>query len=743
MYFSCIVKRNTFFTLRLLGLWFFAFVLWPKPVQAAHLVGGELSYECLGNNQYRLRMVIYRDCSSGGANYDQPAIISIYDGNNQLIDNRPVYYVGRSLLPINAPNACTTLPPFICTERATYIDTVHLPPHPAGYILSYQRCCRNAGISNIPNASSWGNTYTITIPPNDVACNSSPSFSQPPPIALCLGFPINLDFSAQESDGDSLVYELCDLLNGGGNTAQRGPLSPRPDTALPPPYARVPFRNNFSPTNPMPSAPALNLNRQTGRLTGIPTRTGQYVFAVCVTEYRNGQVLSTLRRDFQFNVTGSCQGTAAVILGQDLDPNSLCSGKTVTFSEKCVNANSFFWDFGDPNATNDTSRLANPTYTYSDTGTYTVQLIAGPNSTCADTTSSIFKIHDAVNVRFDLNGPDCFDLHSLDLALKGTFSDSAKIHWIFGGNTNFGFSSTAAQLNNLRYLQAGIYPIQVTVSDFGCTDTFLDTVALYNRPQLRHSIPEQRGCLPLEVHFSDSSIYEERAIHFWDFGDGFTSSERSPSHIYQKAGSYDVLHRVISLDGCRDTLEELLPNRIEVLPIPEAGLKVRPEILSIYDPEVQLINLSRNYISFQILLPDGRSVSPGNDFIYEVSDTGNLRFTLIALNEYGCTDSAVRYVQVEQPLNFFIPNAFTPNGDGLNDRFEYMLTGIARHEISIYNRWGEIVFQSENGLEYWDGRHYRSGKKLPGGVYTYRIRAVLIKEKGRSEFLKGHLTLVR
>lgn len=735
-----ILKPFTYW-LWLLSLGFMT--LSPSSARAAHLVGGEMSYECIGNNNYRLRMVIYRDCASGGANFDQPAIITVYDGNNQLIDNRRVFYLGRSQLPITAPNACTSLPPFICTEKAVYVDTINLPPHPAGYVLSYQRCCRNAGITNIPNPGSWGNTYTIEIPANDSGCNSSPSFTNPPPVALCLGFPINLDFSANETDGDSLVYELCDLYNGGGNSMRSGPLSPRPDTALPPPYARVPFRNNFSPTYPLPSAPALSLDRQTGLLTGIPNQAGQYVFAVCVTEYRNGQKLSTLRRDFQFNVTNNCQGVAAVILGQDVDTSSRCSGRTVNFKEQCVNANSFFWDFGDPNATNDTSRLANPTYTYGDTGTYTVMLIAGPNSACADTTYSQFEVYNAVDVSFSLDKESCFDLHSLNLAVTGTYSDSATVRWQFGGNTNFGFTSTATQLNNLRYQQPGIYPIQLTVTDFGCTDQFFDTVRLYARPVLLHEVPQLSACLPVQVQFRDSSTYEDRAIHYWDFGDGFTSNQRSPLHTYQRAGNYDVFHRVITLDGCRDTMMESFQNRIEVLPVPEAGLSVNPELLTIYEPELQIVNLSRQYTSFKILLPDGRTIRPSNDFIYSVQDTGRLTFTLVAMNEYGCTDSAFRSVQVEQPLNFFIPNAFTPNQDGVNDRFEYVMTGILSHQITIFNRWGEMVYRSENGVDYWDGTHYRTGEKLPGGVYSYRIQARLANEKGGHKFLRGHLTLVR
>lgn len=471
-------------------------LLLSQTLQSAHLVGGDLSYTCLGNNTYEIRMTVYRDCASQGANFDSQAAISIYDGNNLIVANLDVNYYQRNNLPLVAPNNCTTLPSFACVEKAVYLDTVNLPPNNSGYTISYQRCCRNATISNVPNPDTYGSTYTVDIPPNDNACNSSPEFNAPPPVALCLNIPVNLDLSATEADGDQLVYSLCTPLQGGGQANNNGPNGVMPDPAAPPPYTPLPFNGGFSATNPIPGTPAFSIDPNTGVLTGRPTSIGQYSFAICVEEYRNGQRISTVMRDFQFNVTAQCKGTASVIAGQAIDSTTLCTGETINFKEQCVNTNTYFWDFGDLTTNADTSRAQSPTYTYPDTGTYRVMLVANPNTSCADTTYELFRVFDPVWISFDIEDETCFDVHSFNFDMKGVYSDSATISWDFGGATSYGTTSKTRAPTQLKFAQPGIYPVTVYVEDFKCTDSFTDTIKLYERPKLFSNGPKQRGCPP-------------------------------------------------------------------------------------------------------------------------------------------------------------------------------------------------------------------------------------------------------
>jgi len=123
-----------------------------------------------------------------------------------------------------------------------------------------------------------------------------------------------------------------------------------------------------------------SIDPNTGLLTGFPTNQGQFVVSVCVEEYRNGQLVSSMRRDFQYNV-----GVCGEVTSSFFVPDAQCDNLTVSFdNQSSVYASEYLWYFEYPDTTT-SSTLENPSYTYPDTGTYTIMLIADPNSVCADT----------------------------------------------------------------------------------------------------------------------------------------------------------------------------------------------------------------------------------------------------------------------------------------------------------------------------------------------------------------------
>ena len=110
---------------------------------------------------------------------------------------------------------CFQNPPTVCYIVAEYTDYYSLPAKLAGYILAVQRCCRIAGIANVPNSNTTGLTYTVTIPGGSNSNNNSPVFAFNDTAAICFNSPFSFDFSATDIDGDSLVYSLCSGLSGG------------------------------------------------------------------------------------------------------------------------------------------------------------------------------------------------------------------------------------------------------------------------------------------------------------------------------------------------------------------------------------------------------------------------------------------------------------------------------------------------------------------------------------------------
>lgn len=729
------------------GFWLYIFLFLSLGSQANHLVGGEITYQCLGNYNYEFTLTIYRDCEPANQTaFDANAAITVYDINNNIILSlSPPIFSDQDTLPLEAPNNCSTLSSSVCTEKGVYKVIANLPPILGGYTITHQRCCRNATILNIPNPGNWGSTYTVEIPSNDVACNSSPSFSATPPVLLCVNQPVTLDMSATDSDSDSLSYSICSVKHGGGksvNPPNVGFNSPAPDPGAPPPYSNVPFSAGFSFANPITSNPAFTINQQTGILRGTPTQLGQYVFAICVVEWRNGQILSTIRRDFQFNVSGDCLGPISILEDQIMNPNTLCAGLTIQFKSISLNTTGYRWDFGDNTTIADTSRLALPVYTYPDTGIYNVTLIANPGSLCQDTSYLEFRVYYPVSIGYSYTGETCYGVNSINFQAEGSFSPEAMVTWDFGGATNIGLTSDLRDPTGVTYDLPGAYEVSISVEDFQCSASYKSTIYVYPNPVLITNVQFTQECAPAAVSFSDSSVIFGLAQHTWIFGDGSKSNDQSPVHVYTEPGIYTVEHYVKTFQGCIDSVYESYPQIIEVLPSPSSNLTIDPLRASIYDPVVNIQSeIIGSNTSTQTILPDGRKIANLVNETLTFMDTGTYPVTHIAFNQFGCTDTLVEFIIIDAPVNIFVPNAFTPNGDGLNDEFKIAITGIVDFEIEIFTRWGELVFKSQN-LDYsWNGLYMNEGRILNDRTFTYRIK-VLTKENRRTIIKHGAINII-
>jgi len=701
------------------------------PVSAAHLVGGEMSYKCVGNNKYEITLKIYRDCNSTGAQFDPQASIGIFKSNGDLFFNLSVNLGPIIKLPTSVSNPCLMVPPNICTEMATYKVTATLPAIAGGYTITHQRCCRNQTITNIPNPGTWGNTYTIKIPSNDTGCNSSPAFNSNPPIILCMNDSLDINSSASEPDGDSLFYEFCNPLHGGSQT------TPAPSPPNSPNYLNVPFKPGYSASNPMPGNPTIQIDGQTGMITGKPSSAGQYVLAICVSEYRNSVKLSTTRRDYQFNVTNCMSSVTTQIVSQ----STQCSGKTVSFSHQTFNGTKYFWDFGDPNTLSDTSVQGTPTYTYNDTGTYTVKLVVNKGWPCSDSAFYTIKAHYPVTSKFKWSGDVCLDKQQLKFEPDANVSAKASYFWYFGNNANV-TQSTDSLPPLITFNQPGKYYVTLQLNDFGCIDIYGDTVEIFERPNADFIIDNNVGCAPYTVEFNDNSAGSTSITYLWDFGDGTTSSDPSPTHTYNNPGVYPVSLLVYTTSGCIDTSFYTLPGSITVNPSPVAQFSVNPQVTSIYKPRVEVImNSLLSGENSALFMGDGSEYNNQKIVTHSFSDTGTFEVMYIVLNQYNCPDTLVKTVRIQPATNIFVPNAFTPNGDGINEIFIPEITGARTYEFIIFSRWGNTVFQTNNTNEGWNGAQNNSGEILPLGIYTYVIN---IKDlNGEFHTRTGTITMIR
>ncbi|MCB0613481.1 MAG: hypothetical protein KDC75_09240 [Phaeodactylibacter sp.] len=391
-------------------------------VQGKHIIGGVMTYECLGNGRYEFTLKVYRDCNcTECADFDETAFIAVYNcsGNscNSESQNSPLLRINAELLSVtqvDEPDYPCLIPPNVCVQEGLYRFQANLPPSSESYHISYQRCCRNITISNIFDPDNTGATYSIEITPRaQQLCNNSPVFDEFPPIVICAGSPLEFDHSATDADGDQLVYSFCSPLAGGGPITDNPALyntciGARPIPACPPPYDPITFlAPNYTPLQPMGGNPPVDIDPNTGLITGVPTAIGQFVVGVCVEEYRNGELLSRVSRDFQFNVA-RCDPTVVAQIASDEVVNNQeyvivsCGDNTVDFRNESFQQNfidNWNWAF-DINGQTQSFGEWSPTISFPDTGTYLGKLILNPNTACGDTADIRVQIFPEIKADF-------------------------------------------------------------------------------------------------------------------------------------------------------------------------------------------------------------------------------------------------------------------------------------------------------------------------------------------------------
>jgi hypothetical protein len=360
----------------------FLSVLLSIAAHATHIIGGELTYTCLGNDIYMVKLKLYRDCVTGMAPYDDPVSIGVFDGSNNLVTTLSIPFPGSTAVPITSNIPCFN-PSNICMEQAEYTTTVNLPPITGGYTLSYQRCCHSGAITNLSDPGNEGATFSAHIPdPSIAAANSSPYFNYLFPQVLCIGTSLSFDHSATDPDGDSLAYEFCPSLTGAS------PVSPQPIPPAAPPYSSVAYAAPYSYGYPVSASPSFFIDPQTGMLTGTPDAAGEWIITVCVREYRNSVLVGQTSRELLI-YTSNCQPmTASAVLATVTDS----CGPDITFNHSNNSLDTYLWDFGVSSSSTNTSTQVYPTYTYPALGNYTVTLVLNPNTSCADTASQVIHV---------------------------------------------------------------------------------------------------------------------------------------------------------------------------------------------------------------------------------------------------------------------------------------------------------------------------------------------------------------
>ncbi len=267
---------------------------------ATHLVGGSLSYEFMGKIgskfKYKVSVSMYRDALQSNTQFDQTISIGVYEANANNPKIRTIEIDFDKEIPVNPlpGNPNCNFNPNVNIMYSEYEKEIFLESTSNGYHLAYLRCCRNDNKNLIPD---MGQTYHAYIPPTSQA-NSSPQFSGVPAPYICRDDTINILHKANDPDGDSLAYKLVHPYSG-ANAQNPKPL---PSNYLNLPFPNVTYKQGYGVNNPFGSNGLISINNQTGLTNMMAPKIGLYAIAVEVSEYRNGQLLSSVRRDVQMIV---------------------------------------------------------------------------------------------------------------------------------------------------------------------------------------------------------------------------------------------------------------------------------------------------------------------------------------------------------------------------------------------------------------------------------------------------------
>jgi len=744
---------------------FFLLLFIPSQSEARHIIGGVITYECLGGGDYVFTLKIYRDCNCDNcADFDTPARIAIYECSGQDCANLNQFDAAfrldvplESIEQVAAPNYPCLIPPDVCVQEGLYVFQlsdygVRLNNSDLSYHISYQRCCRNQTINNIIGPDNVGATYTIEITPTaQDSCNNSPVFDEFPPTVICADAPLEFDHSATDPDGDQLVYEFCPPLTGGGpilsQPAYTSCQGAQPTPACPPPYGNVSFIvPTYTAKEPMAGDPVIKIDPNTGMITGTPNVLGQFVVGVCVSEYRNGVLLSRVFRDFQFNVA-SCDPTViadvkedAVVGDQEFLINS-CGDFDITFENQSYQErfiDFYEWSF-DFNGEKVTSREWSPTFTFPGVGDYEGELILNPGTDCGDTAKIFVNLFPSIEADFEYQYDTCVagEVNFTDLSVTGAEE-------ITGWDWNFGDGNTSTRPDPLhQYRSPGDIPVSLTVTDINqCKDSITRPISYFPVPALIVVAPSAfTGCVPADIFFDNLSFPIDSTYGIdWDFGDGGSSSAISPTHTYEDPGNYTVDVQITSPIGC--TTDTTFNGLITMQESPKADFSIFPEDPSSVAPTVEVTDKSERAAGWFYDFGNTFNTSERNP-VYTYPDTGKYTLTQIVTHPNGCQDTLSRLIDIQPEVRFFLPNAFTPNGDSVNDVYKGVgiMEGATDFVMSIWNRWGELVFRADNPDDSWNGRKFNSGMEVPNGVYVVQVS--YRGPRGEKVDLKGFATVIR
>ncbi len=718
---------------------------------SSHIMGADITYRCLNAQAalYEVTLTMYRDCDEGQIGFDPAVLVFLFAGSDGerlgFYPLRPAFEVPDT---ISLPSqGCSVQPINICAEVGQYVDTLPLPPREGGYDIGWARCCRNAAAMNV--AQDEGISVMTHIP--SMIENSSPLFQALPPLFFCAQEEFTLEFEASDADGDSLAYHLVTPYTGQNHRGWGAHLNfPTviPENPMgPPPYLPLDFLPGYDAYHPFASQ-SLTFDELTGLMQIGPSQPGLYVYAVEVSEYRNGRLLSKNRRDFQIEVV-PCrpQGTKPTIVhdlsGNDFSNDTIYiqAGDSLTYSltiedEASTDVVALFpasavFGIG--------GSLPPPHASLQVSGTNPAQGIVSWKTPCMLNAKSVPLIVGGKDLA------DCEGTNQVFDTIWVAITPTQRVQ--AGSDTTICRRGGIAQLSALYAKNYDWNPADglsdhtvshplaspdssqfyiVTGEDpLGCTSKDTVLVELTQEVEGIISGPDSL-CLGEPMNLTGEGVGD------WIWSSGDTSA------TLMRELDRSTMYWAIPLDslGCRgDTMFHAV---FVVYPLVQAAFDALPA--EGYPPlQVYAQNQSQAAHHYTWYV-EGERHSERINTEFTFTEPGQYKITLVAQGVLGCFQSVYSQEIDLWGSRLYIPNIFTPNNDGLNDYLKIAGGGIESMEFAVFDRWGRELYRTTNHDFQWGGLD-ANGNPVPEGNYAFLLKA---ETAGQGLLTRrGTITIVR
>lgn len=417
----------------------------------------------------------------------------------------------------------------------------------------------------------------------------------------------------------------------------------------------------------------------------------------------------------------------------------ICEGEIVKFRDTSTVSGIFDseivqWDWNLGNG-----KLISKQHTineYTKAGPYTITQEVFTNYGCHNLMEREIMIRPAPDAHMLIHNDEVCAGNEIKFTDETFFDHTYDVLGVTSWKWNFG-DETTSSINRPKhtYEIGGNYLVKLVVeTSYGCTDTTTKTAIIFHNPVAKYSLANNEGCEPLCVTFVDESYIPSSSDGFrsvWYFGDGDSLTGLNMTRCYSADTTgltlvYIPSLKVISDHDCEANFSS--NEKVIVYPNPEAIFTARKIQISVLDSVMYFTNLSEGASRWLWDFGDSVYSELAQPETHSYSVAGVYEPSLTAWSEYGCLDSFSLKIQVDAHQTIFLPNSFTPDNDGLNEFYQVMGEDLEYVRLTIFDRWGNLIFEGENDQAKWDGR--KKGVISPIGVYSYNV---LYKHTGQTK----------